>query len=367
MVERVKYIVNILIVVLLFTAVAIQKDGYFWGNNVVESFDALTSTDEGEAQIVERTLSDGTRVINSTSLASDIIGFAGRTPLELYVKDGKITRVEYLGNSESQDFWEMILKANLSERWNGMSLEEAARSEVDGVSGATYSAVAVIGNVRRAAEYGAEIEAAPTKPISLDWRDIAGILVVLLGACITLLKSRSTVLITVQLILNVAVLGFWCGSFLSLTTFVAWAANGVNLAMSITTIVMAVVAIVVMPLLNRKGSYCHIHCPMGSAQVLLGKIPATKIKFTPKVATYLGRLRYYILSILLLMMWCGVGFELMDYEIFSAFIWESASSVVLVMAGVFLTLSIFTPRPYCRFVCPTGAIITMSQMKIENK
>ncbi|MFI3285411.1 MAG: 4Fe-4S binding protein [Rikenellaceae bacterium] len=60
-------------------------------------------------------------------------------------------------------------------------------------------------------------------------------------------------------------------------------------------------------------------------------------------------------------MWLGVGFELMDYEIFSAFIISSASTAVLVMAALFLILSLFIQKPYCRFGCPTGALITMAQ------
>ncbi len=365
MIERVKYIINILIVVLLFTAVSIQKDGYFWGHNVVETVEKITNNSDVKEVEVERMLDDGTMVINTSSIASDIIGFAGRTPLEIYVKSGVIERVEYLKNSESPDFWAMIVESGLSEQWNSLTLEEATTVKIDGVSGATYSAEAVIRNVRRAAEYGAGVEASAATPFSVDWRDIAGVMVLLLGVYLTLVRSNRKWLITLQLILNVVVLGFWCGSFLSLTTFVSWASNGVNLAMSLTTILMAVVTLI-MPLFNRRGSYCHIHCPMGSAQELLGKIPAKRVKISPNIAKYLNRLRYYILSVLLLVMWCGVGFDLMNYEVFSIFIWGGASTFVLIMAAIFLALSIFIPRPYCRFICPTGAIITMSQMKIDN-
>lgn len=364
MIERVKYIVNILIVVLLFTAVSIQKDGYFWGNDVVESLERVTSPDSEAEVIIERSLDDGTRVINTSSLGRDIIGFAGRTPLEVYVKDGRIVGVEYLENSETPDFWDMVVQADLAERWNGLELSEAATAEIDGVSGATYSAIAVIGNVRRAAEYGSESESISTSRIAMDWRDIAGLLVILLGVVSALVRSRNKVLHLVQMALNVVVLGFWCGSFLSLTTFVSWAANGVNLSMSLTTIGLGVVA-VVLPLFNRRGTYCSHHCPMGSAQELLGKLPVTKLGISPGVGKWLGRLRYYIFILLMFIMWCGVGFDVMNYEIFSAFIWGSASTVVLVLAGVFLTLSVFVTRPYCRYVCPTGAVITLSQTRIK--
>lgn len=41
----------------------------------------------------------------------------------------------------------------LMKAWNGHSLKEAASLEVDGVSGATYSSNAVIGNVRAGSDY----------------------------------------------------------------------------------------------------------------------------------------------------------------------------------------------------------------------
>ena len=166
--------------------------------------------------------------------------------------------------------------------------------------------------------------------------------------------------VTLQQSLNVVVLGFWCGSFISLSTLVSWVSNGVNLAMSLITIVLALVAFI-LPLFNKKGSYCYLHCPMGSAQELLVKIPFKNLRVPQKLNSFLNNLRYYILSVLFLLMWLGVGFDLINYEVFSAFIVRSASLAVMFFAAIFCILSIFIPRPYCRFICPTGALLTVSQ------
>ncbi len=361
--DKIKYIVNILIVLLLMAGVAIQRDGTLLRESVG---DMMTSNTEQEPQVmIEETLPDGTRVINSTSLAKDVIGFGGRTPVKLFVKGDVIQSVEALPNAETPSFWDEMVASGLLKKWNGVTLSDAATMPVDAVSGATFSSVAVIGNVQRAAQHGASIEAQSSNPLSgLELKDFAGLLVILMGAVITLAKFRQKWLIALQLALNVAVLGFWCGSFLSLSTFTAWISNGVNLSLSIVTLSMFAVMII-MPLLGRKGSYCHIHCPMGSAQELVGMIPATKLKIKPNVVKFLNKLRYYILFALLFMMWVGVGFDLMNYEVFSAFIINSASTTVLVMAAVVILLSPFIPRPYCRFICPTGALITVSQKTKE--
>ncbi len=366
MMERIKYILNILIVTLLFLSVAIQKDERILGNDVSTLLQQEADSDQEIEVPAEETLADGTRVINSTSLAKDVVGFGGRTPVLIYVKDDIIQKIVAQPNAETPSFFQEVEKSGLLSKWDGMSLSAAATASVDGVSGATYSAEAIISNVKRAAAYGANVEEAGNNFFAnLKLKDIIGLLVVLLGAMITLMKVKDKRLITIQMILNVIVLGFWCGSFLSLTTFVSWAANGVNLSLSLITITMFVI-ILIMPLFNRKGSYCHIHCPMGSAQELLAKVPTKKWKLSPPVAKFLNNLRYYILTILLFLMWLGVGFELINYEIFSAFIFNSASTVVLIMAAVFLILSLFITKPYCRFVCPTGALLTMSQKTHEK-
>ena len=361
--ERIRYIVNLLIIVVLFLSISVQKDERILGKDVSTLF---RDKQEQEAGVpVEETLADGTRVINTISLAKDIIGFGGHTPIKMYIKSDVIEKVEALPNAETPSFFEVVEKSGLLSRWNGMTLSEAATSSVDGVSGATYSSNAIIGNVRSAAAYGANVESSSSNFFAdIDLKDIIGLLVVLMGAFITFLKIKNKKLMTLQLILNVVVLGFWCGYFLSLTTFASWATNGVNLSLSIVTITMFIV-ILIMPLFNRKGSYCYIHCPMGSTQELIGKLPIKKWKMKQSLTKRLNNLRYYILSALLFLMWLGVGVDLINYEIFSAFIISSASTVVLIMAVVFMLLSLFIPRPYCRFVCPTGALLIMSQKTKE--
>ncbi len=353
--ERIRYVVNVLIIVLMFAAVAVQRDGRMFGIDVKEMMS------EGEEEvIVETQEQDGTRVINSTSIAKDVIGFSGATPIKLYIKEGIVTKVEYLANAETPSFFEEVEKANLKQYWEGKSVSDVANKEIDAVSGATYSSQAISENVRKAAQYAGNVDGTSrTMFSSLGLKEIVGLLVILLGAVISLMKIRDKRLIIVQQVLNVVVLGFWIGSFLSLTTFTNWAANGFNWSLSLVTIVMFLV-ILVMPLFNKKGTYCHIHCPMGSAQGLLENIPGRKIKLSPAVNKFLNNLRYYLLASIMLLMWLGVGFDIMNYEVFSAFIFESASVVVLVIAIVFLLLSVFISHPYCRFVCPTGALLTMS-------
>lgn len=98
------------------------------------------------------TKEDGMDVINTASLAEDVEGYAGTTPLKIYVKKGKIERIEALKNVETPKYFALI-KRDLLNKWNGLTVKKAAAQQVDVITGATYSSDAVIENVRRGLEF----------------------------------------------------------------------------------------------------------------------------------------------------------------------------------------------------------------------
>lgn len=94
----------------------------------------------------------GVYIVNTTTLTEDVIGYNGTTPLKVYIKDDKIQKVEALPNEETPRFFEMV-KSELLNKWNGMTVAKAATAEVDGVTGATYSSNAVKANVKAGVKY----------------------------------------------------------------------------------------------------------------------------------------------------------------------------------------------------------------------
>lgn len=91
-------------------------------------------------------------VINTTSLATDIEGYVGCTPVKVYIKAGKVLKVEALENEETPKYFDMVVKG-LMKKWNGLSVKTAEKQKVDVVTGATISSEAVIENVRRGIGY----------------------------------------------------------------------------------------------------------------------------------------------------------------------------------------------------------------------
>ena len=92
-------------------------------------------------------------VINTTTLATDIEGYVGCTPVKVYFKADKVLRVEALENEETPKYFDMMVSKGLLKKWNGMPVKTAEKCKVDAVTGATVSSEAIIENVRRGISY----------------------------------------------------------------------------------------------------------------------------------------------------------------------------------------------------------------------
>ena len=104
------------------------------------------------ADDVMRKEKDGTYVVNTTTLAKDVQGYLGPTPVEVYIKKNKIVKVEMLKSAETPKYNARVKKQMLP-LYENVKIAKKKASEVDGVTGATFTSDAVKENVRRALEY----------------------------------------------------------------------------------------------------------------------------------------------------------------------------------------------------------------------
>ena len=98
------------------------------------------------------TKEDGMTVINTTSIAKNVEGYNGTTPLKIFIKKNKVVKIEALKNQETPKYFIKVKKA-LLDKWNGLKVKEAKNLKVDAVTGATYSSDAVIENVKLGLDY----------------------------------------------------------------------------------------------------------------------------------------------------------------------------------------------------------------------
>lgn len=109
---------------------------------------AALAADKGDDVMTK--LKDGTYVVNTTTLASNVRGYLGATPLEVYIKKNKVVKVVALPNKETPKIFAKV-KSGMLPKYAGK--KTSAVSAVDGVTGATYSSKAVKANVEAAVKY----------------------------------------------------------------------------------------------------------------------------------------------------------------------------------------------------------------------
>ena len=384
-------LLSLVVVVLILAAAAILRDGRILGHDLREAHEAKALKND----TLEVT-PDGAFVVSTKPLAKDVQGYGGPVPLKIHIKDGRVAAVEAEPNAESPDFFNRAKE--LLNHWQNKSVDEALAEEVDAVSGATFSSRAIIANMQRGLAYaqkrgqwseegsvGALETSAPpivggedgsvgalgtsAPPIvgsggnsvgalETGASPIVALVVVLLGAVVPLFYNTRR-LHLVQLAVNVVVLGLWTGTFVSYTLFLRIFAGGVSLSAigALAAPLLMLIVALIYPLAGRSGHYCANICPFGSAQELAGKLSRRKLRITPRVLKLLSVLRNLLWGVLMALLLTGTCTAWIDYELFTAFLYSSASVWVIVLAALFLVLSVWVPRPYCRFVCPTGALI----------
>lgn len=352
-----RQLISLLCCCLLMLSVAISKNQKIAGHSLVPTDTTKTAS---RVQTLH-TESDGTKVISTQLIAKDITGFEGNVPLEISIKGGRIVNVKALENDETPDFFDHVKQSGLLSSWNGLTPKQALLKQVDAVSGATYSSTAVIQTMQRGLGYAIKNEANQ----SCGWDKILNAktlcaLAIVVAGCILPLFIRSRKYRTVQLFLNVIVLGLWSRNFLSYSLIVGFLSNGTNLWQAIVPLLMLVAAFIY-PLFGKKSHYCLYLCPLGSLQEICGKTMKKKWHTGVKLQKALTLFREILWAALMLVMWTGLTFSWMDYELFSLFLLNEAATPILIAGGLFIVLSFFVERPYCRFVCPTGTLFKLSE------
>lgn len=345
-----KHLLSIITCALMLMAVVIQRDGRLYGYNLVP--------EETKDDAVLTHNPDGTILINTSLLSSEIKGYGGPVPLAVTLRGGRVVSVQALPNSETPSFFAKVKP--LMAQWVGLTPADILSKQVDAVSGATYSSGAVIASMHLGMEYAMNNGiVSPTSYWQFDkWLSpqfIASLIVILMGMIVPLF-FKNKIYRLIQLVLNVVVLGFWSGTFLNYTMLLNFFSNGINLVASFIVFLLFIVAFIY-PLFGKKNHYCLWVCPFGSLQELAGKTVKYRLPMSPKLIKVLDVTRQVMWAVLMLLMWTGVYFSWIDYELFTAFMFNQAALPVIVVALLFVLLSTVVSRPYCRFVCPTGCLV----------
>lgn len=307
-------------------------------------------------------------VLFTEAHASDVNGYGGPVYLKIFLDlENKIQKVEIGENYETPVFLERVLKSDFLNRFETKILTAFKRSDYDTVTGATVSSLAILDAVAKTAESYklilADKQVAKKKNtfnIVLTYKMLLSLLVIAFALILFLFFKGNKLFRTILLLMNVVILGGICGTMLSVQLFLNMISNGLNLSAGFVPLVL-IALILILNLLNKKNFYCTWVCPFGSAQELLGKLSKKNITFPKKYQLVLNNLRNSLLLFLLFIGWIAGVTYVFDNSIFTVFLLNHAAPVVLVTASIVLVLSIFIKKCWCRFLCPTGALLNFIQ------
>jgi len=256
------------------------------------------------------------------------------------------------------------------ELFNGKALADVAgfdleQNGVEGVSGATMTSMTVARAVLALAE---EVSGGGSAMQSRDqsWgarpigsRGIGTVLVVLFGLLMAFTRLRGVrkLRIAFQLVL-VGYLGLVNGDLISQALLVGWAENGMAWSFA-PGLLLLVAAALLVPLLAGKQVYCHQLCPHGAAQQLLkNRLPKRwRWSVPPRLAVLLRAVPFLLLLLVVVVAVRQLAFNLVSIEPFDAYLFRVAGWASIVIAVTGLVASMFVPMAYCRYGCPTGALL----------
>ncbi len=296
------------------------------------------------------------------------IGYQGPTDVWLAVDQELVVRDIAIGESFDNPPYTGYVRDDeyFRELWQGKSLRELAKAdldslEVEGVSGATMTSLAA-GRAILAAAQGMlrrqlALKHERDRWWRLLWESSGTALVIAFGVALTFSRWRAHRW-TRRVFQAVVILylGLAHGDLISQAMLMGWAQHGLawQSAGGLTILTLAAFAV---PLASRHNAYCSHLCPHGAVQQLV-KHRLTRARKMPRKA---ARLLRFLPAVLLV--WCflvgilHLPFSLVDIEPFDAWVFRAAGWATILVAVAGLIASLFVPMAYCRYGCPTGALL----------
>ena len=246
--------------------------------------------------------------------------------------------------------------------WNGKPWEEVARvtpeeAGIEGVSGASMTSLAVAEAIQRRLQMADALLAIQPSPVRIRARDLGLAAVIAAALVLAFTKKRQRLRRGFQVLVIVYV-GFVTGDLLAQSLIAGWAANGVPWR-SAPGLVLLLAAALAVPWATRKPLYCQQLCPHGAAQELLGRIAPKRWRVAlPKdFARGLRWLPALLLALVVAVTILALPIELANLEPFDAYLIRAAGGATITLAVVGLIASLFVPLAYCKYGCPTGALL----------
>jgi NosR/NirI family transcriptional regulator, nitrous oxide reductase regulator len=190
---------------------------------------------------------------------------------------------------------------------------------------------------------------------AMDYLDVAVLLATLSAASWAVLKTRSRRRVFGVMIFSLLYFGFYrkgCVCPIGSIQDVALSLFNHGYAVPLTVLIFFLAPLLFTLAFGR--SFCAGVCPLGAIQDIFLIKP---VKVPGLLSQALGMIPYFYLGTAVLLAATGSAFIICDYDPFVAFFRRTGSLPMLMFGAGMLIIAIFVGRPYCRFLCPYGAIL----------
>ena len=196
-----------------------------------------------------------------------------------------------------------------------------------------------------------------TDPSFWQWVDVALLCVALILSTYFALVSRSR---RHMLVLSVACL-IWFGFIRDGCICSIGSLQNVALAWADPTYLLplSVALFFLLPLLFTVffgRTFCASVCPLGAMQEV---VAVRSVKVPRWLDESLGLLPYFYLGAAVIFAATGTAFIICRYDPFVAFFRLGGNANMLVFGTCVLIVAVIVGRPYCRYLCPYGAILAL--------
>lgn len=253
----------------------------------------------------------------------------------------------------------------------GMTVDDLAAIDpaatgIEGVSGATMTSQAIAEGIVRAAQaHHARVLEATASPVRqqltawlgrIEGPQWGAIVVMAIGVVTAFTRARGMWFgRLVMPIVVLAYLGFGAGALLSLGQLAGWVQSGVPSGAPVLLVLTAVA--VALPISTKRNVYCSHLCAHGAAQQLAKVVFKPRRQLPARLRPWLARLPWGLLALAVLTIVLPLPLSLVDLEPFDAYLPQVAGIAALAIFVGGLVASFHSPMAYCRYGCPTGALL----------
>ena len=313
-------------------------------------------------------------VVRTSPSGDEVNGYAGPTDsLIALAPDGLTLRkvviretydtTDYVDRVRTDEAYLKLLTKWSTREWATLDFD---KERIEGVAGATLTSYAMAEGIKR--RFADDARKSGDDPRRrAEWARAAALWFFLLGGLVMTFSpwhGRPALRLTWQLLL-VGGLGLWLAQLVSLSLLAGWARHGPGWSLTPGLVALGAVALLI-PWGARRQPYCHHICPHGAAQELLGRFRRLHLAVSASWHARLSVLPFAILAAAFLAALLWPGMNLGAWEPFDAWALGAATALPLTLAALGLAAAPFVPQGFCKYACPTGALLKLVRTPSES-